>query len=46
MYRRVLELAPEHEEALSFVAAAAPPEPRDPDDPAAGGLLRKLFRKP
>ena len=46
MYRRVLELAPEHEEALSFVAAAPPPEPKDEDEPPSGGLLRKLFRKP
>jgi len=45
MYRKVLELSPEHEEALKFMAALPPADAKDPDDPPSG-LLRKLFRKP
>jgi tetratricopeptide (TPR) repeat protein len=44
MYRRVLEISPEHEEALKFLATVPPPEAADPEPPP-GGLLRKLFRK-
>jgi tetratricopeptide (TPR) repeat protein len=45
-YRKVVELAPEHEEALGAVAelgaeGAAPEGP----EPEGGGLLRKLFKK-
>jgi tetratricopeptide (TPR) repeat protein len=45
MYRKVLDLSPEHEEALKFMAALPPAEAKDPDEPPPG-LLRKLFRKP
>ncbi len=43
MYKKALELKPDHEEAARYLAAHPPEEP-----PAAeeGGLLRKLFRKP
>jgi len=42
MYRRVLELNPEHEEAAQFLAGAAP-SPPPPEE--GGGLLGRLFRK-
>jgi predicted Zn-dependent protease len=45
MYRKVLELSPEHEEALKFTASLPPAETKEPDEPPSG-LLRKLFRKP
>jgi tetratricopeptide (TPR) repeat protein len=44
MYRKVLELKPDHEEAAQFVAANAPgPEP--PEDEGRSGLLGRLFKK-
>jgi tetratricopeptide (TPR) repeat protein len=48
MYRKALELNPEHEEAAQYLTQnAAPPEP--PDDEGGGegggGLLGRLFRK-
>lgn len=44
-YRRVLELAPDHEEAARYVSENAP-APAPVDDGGGGGLLKKLFRKP
>ncbi len=45
MYRKALELRPEHEEAGRYLAAnSAVEEP--PARPPEGGLLRRLFRKP
>jgi tetratricopeptide (TPR) repeat protein len=43
MYKKALELSPDHEEATRYVAAHPPEEPQPEED---GGLLRKLFRKP
>ncbi len=44
MYRRTLELEPDHEEARLYLAAnAAGPEP--PGDEGGGGLLGRLFRR-
>jgi len=40
----VLELKPDHEEALEFLAKARPEPPAPPGPPP--GLLRKLLRKP
>lgn len=39
MYRKVLELAPDHPVALAAVG------PSQPETPPEGGLLRKLFKK-
>ena len=44
MFRKVLELKPDHEEALQVLGTAAPETPEAPEP--APGLLRKLFRKP
>jgi tetratricopeptide (TPR) repeat protein len=48
MYRKVLELKPDHEEAASYLAQNAPPS-APPDDEGGGegggGLLGRLFRK-
>jgi hypothetical protein len=45
-YRKVLELAPEHEEALAAAAElAAEGAPHEAPEPEGGGLLRKLFKK-
>lgn len=44
MYRKALELKPDHEEALEYLATSAP-EAKQPPEPEGGGLLRKLFRK-
>jgi tetratricopeptide (TPR) repeat protein len=44
MYRKVLELNPDHEEAARFVAANAP-EPEPPEDEGGSGLLGRLFKK-
>jgi hypothetical protein len=41
MYRKVLELRPDHEEALRELASIAPEEPEPPE--ARSGLLKKLF---
>jgi tetratricopeptide (TPR) repeat protein len=43
MYRKVLELRPDHEEAARFVAESTPGEGPRPEE--GGGLLRRLFRK-
>jgi tetratricopeptide (TPR) repeat protein len=42
MFRRVLELKPDHEEALAAIGPLAPPEP---EAAQGAGLLGKLFRK-
>lgn len=42
MFKKVLELKPDHEEAL---AAVGPLTPDEPAPTAGGGLLGKLFRK-
>jgi tetratricopeptide (TPR) repeat protein len=44
MYRKVLELKPDHEEATQYLAAHAP-EPEPPENEGGGGLLGRLFRK-
>ncbi len=48
MYRKVLELKPDHEEAAQYLAQNAPP-PEPPEDEGGGegggGLLGRLFRK-
>jgi hypothetical protein len=48
MYRKVLELNPDHEEAARYLAENAPP-PEPPEDEGGGegggGLLGRLFRK-
>jgi tetratricopeptide (TPR) repeat protein len=47
MYRKVLELKADHEEAAQYLAQNAPP-PEPPEDPGGGeggGLLGRLFRK-
>jgi tetratricopeptide (TPR) repeat protein len=44
VYRRVLELKPEHEEAAQYLAQNAP-EPEPPESEGGGGLLGRLFRK-
>jgi tetratricopeptide (TPR) repeat protein len=44
MYRKVLELKPDHEEAAQYLAAHAP-EPEPPENEGGGGLLGRLFRK-
>jgi curved DNA-binding protein CbpA len=43
MFRKVLELKPDHEEALAAMASLAPENPQPP--PEGGGLLKKLFGK-
>ena len=42
MFRKVLELKPDHEEALVIVASAPPPPP-PPEE--GGGLIKRLFNK-
>jgi tetratricopeptide (TPR) repeat protein len=44
MYRKALELEPDHEEAAQYLAANAP-EPEPPEDDGGGGLLGRLFKK-
>ncbi len=43
MYRKALELKPDHEEARQYVDAHPPEEPQPAEE---AGLLRKLLRKP
>ena len=46
MYRKVLELKPDHEEAAQYLALhAAAPEPPEDEGGGEGGLLGRLFRK-
>jgi curved DNA-binding protein CbpA len=42
MYRKVMDLQPDHEGAARELAALAPPDP-EPEEPGSGGLLKKLF---
>lgn len=44
MYRKALELKPDHEEAGRYLAENAPPEPEKPEA-AGGGLLGRFFKK-
>jgi tetratricopeptide (TPR) repeat protein len=44
MYRRVLELKPDSEEAAQYLAQNAPTPP-PPEEEGGGGLLGRLFRK-
>ncbi|HXY38037.1 MAG TPA: DnaJ domain-containing protein, partial [Vicinamibacteria bacterium] len=44
MYRKALDLDPEHAEAASYLASHAPDEAAA-DKPAPGGVLKRLFRK-
>ena len=44
MYKKALELKPDHEEAFKYVAENAPLE-GPPQEPEGGGLLGRLFRK-
>jgi tetratricopeptide (TPR) repeat protein len=43
MYRKVLELNPDHEDAVRYVAASAPDEDAPPGE--GSGLLGRLFRR-
>jgi hypothetical protein len=43
MYRKVLELKPQHEEASSYLAAHGADDPESPED--SSGMLRRLFRR-
>jgi tetratricopeptide (TPR) repeat protein len=43
MFRKVVELKPDHEEVHALLAAVAPPEP--PPDEGSGGLISRLFKK-
>ncbi len=45
MYRKAIELKPEHEEAGRYVAENAGTEPAPPETEGGGGLLGRLFRK-
>ena len=44
MYKKVLELKSDHEEAFKYVAENSVAEP-PPEEPESGGLLGRLFRK-
>lgn len=46
MFRKVLDIKPDHEEAIAELGALTPesPEPEEPA-PGSGGLLKKLFGK-
>jgi tetratricopeptide (TPR) repeat protein len=44
MYRKALELKPDHEEAAQFVAANAS-EPEPPEDEGGSGLLGRFFKR-
>jgi hypothetical protein len=43
MYRKVLELKPDHEDAARYVSASSPAEEAPPDE--GGGILGRLFRR-
>lgn len=43
MFRKVVEINPDHEEAQAILAAAAPPVP--PPDEGGGGLISRLFKR-
>lgn len=45
MYKKALELKPDHEEAFRYLADNAAPEPEPPEGEGGGGLLGRLFRK-
>jgi tetratricopeptide (TPR) repeat protein len=45
MYRKVIELKPEHEEAARYLAQNAPPPDPPENGEGGGGLLGRLFRK-
>ena len=45
MYKKALELKPDHEEASRYLAENAGPERPPPEDEGGGGLLGRLFRK-
>ncbi len=45
MYKKALELKPDHEEAFRYLAENASPETEPPQDEGGGGLLGRLFRK-
>jgi tetratricopeptide (TPR) repeat protein len=45
MYKKALELKPDHEEAGRYVAENAALEPRAPEPESGSGLLGRLFRK-
>jgi tetratricopeptide (TPR) repeat protein len=45
MYKKALELKPDHEEAFRYLAENAGHEPARPEDAGGGGLLGRLFRK-
>jgi len=48
MYRKALELKPDHEEAAQYLAQNAPPTESPEDEgggEGGGGLLGRLFRK-
>ncbi|MFI5007504.1 MAG: DnaJ domain-containing protein, partial [Solirubrobacterales bacterium] len=44
MFRKVVELKPDHEEVHALLAAVAPPEA--PSEERGGGLISRLFKKP
>ncbi len=44
MYRKAVELKPDHEEAAQYLAANAP-EPEPTEEDGGGGLLGRLFKK-
>jgi tetratricopeptide (TPR) repeat protein len=45
MLRKVLDLKPDHEEALAALGSLPPEIPEPPTEGGGGGLLGKLFRK-
>jgi cytochrome c-type biogenesis protein CcmH/NrfG len=48
MFRKAVELKPEHEEAAAEIQSLAPdpdPEGQAEESPPSGGLLKKLFRR-
>jgi hypothetical protein len=45
MFRKVLELQPDHEGALSEMSSLPVEPPSSDEGGAGGGLIKKLFRK-